>query len=130
MKTLVGTIAIFCLLSLSGKAQPLNSTKIHLLNTMLKSAELKTTVDPNNPIRVKPRTWVFIQPVGDSLSFIVDNKSYLLHFEPNRQYYFVIQAGYYSYPQITEKSEREFVLTAATESAKGPEEYTLSKITN
>ena len=131
MKTLIGIMAIICLLGFNGKAQSLSSTKIHFLNVMgAMTAELKTTINPKNPIRIKSRTWIVIRPVSDSLSFIVDNKFYLLHFEPNKQYYFVIRAGYYSSPVITEKSEREFILTATAASARGPEEYILSKVTN
>ena len=131
MKILIWLIVIIFLLSLDGKAQSLSSIKIHFLNSMVgMSAELKTTFESKNPIRIKPRAWVVIQPAGDSLSFIVDNKPYLLHFEPNKQYYFIIQVGHFSRPVITEKSEREFILTATTESARGPEEYILSKDTN
>lgn len=74
MKTLIGIIVSICLLGINGQAQVLPAPKIHFLNSMIgMSAELKTTIDPKNPIRIKPRTWVVIQPAGDSLGFIIDN---------------------------------------------------------
>ncbi|MVM34579.1 hypothetical protein GO755_31410 [Spirosoma sp. HMF4905] len=131
MKALIGIIISICLLGINGQAQVPTSTKVHFLNSMIGlNAELKTTIDPKNPIRIKPRTWAIIQPAGDSLGFIIDNKPYFLHFSPNKHYYFVIQAGHFSRPVITEKSEQEFILSAAAESAKGPEEYILSKESN
>ncbi|GAB3970319.1 hypothetical protein GCM10028806_18180 [Spirosoma terrae] len=68
--------------------------------------------------------------MGDSLGLAVDGKYHSIHFEPNKQYYFMIETSYGSRPMVTEKSEREFILTATINSVKGPENYTLTKVVN
>ena len=132
MKALIGIITIACLLSISSKAQSLAATKLHFLNVTvgLTIPEVKTANEPEKPILLKSRTWVTIQPVGDSLGLVLNGKPYFIHFEPHKEYYFILQPSYNSRPVITEKSAREFILTATINSAKGPELYVLSNITN
>lgn len=129
MKTLTGLMLVACSMSTVSNAQ--SPAKIHLLNLVnLWNAEVKTTLDQRKPILLKPHTWVVIQPIGDSLGFVVNGHPHFVHFEPNKQYYFVVQSSNGSRPEITEKSEREFILTAAINSIKGPEAYDLTKINN
>jgi hypothetical protein len=79
---------------------------------------------------IKKHTWAIIRPASDSLGFIINSTPHFLHFEPNKQYYFVVEHSNGTSPIITEKSEREFVLTATVSSVKGPEEYDLTKVNN
>ncbi|WP_338876402.1 hypothetical protein WBJ53_12215 [Spirosoma sp. SC4-14] len=132
MKTTAYFIVFTCLLSLASQAQSLAPARIHFLNTMVGlNAELRMGTDgPKQSIVIKARHWITVQVKGDSLGFLVDDKTYFLHFEPNRQYYFIIHKAHDSRPVITEKSEREFILTASAESVKGPEEFTVDKVTN
>ncbi|GAB3494687.1 hypothetical protein GCM10027341_11130 [Spirosoma knui] len=92
--------------------------------------EVETTLNQRKPIVLKSHTWTVIRPTGDSLGFIVNGHPHFLHFEPNKQYYFVVQHSNGSSPIIIEKSEREFILTATISSVKGPEEYDLTKVNN
>jgi len=92
--------------------------------------EIKTTLDEGGSVILKSRTWHLIQTTADSIGFFVDSKPYYLHFEPVKQYYFIVQTSYGSRPVVTEKSEREFILTATIESIKGPEIHILNKINN
>jgi hypothetical protein len=127
MKFLIGLTLIAC--SISTVSYPQSPAKIHLLNPMnSERVELKTTLNQRKPIVIKSHTWVVIRPVSDSLGFIVNGHPHFLHFEPNKQYYFIVQYSNGSSPIITEKSEREFILTAAIYSVKGPEEYELTKV--
>lgn len=124
-------MSLICLLNLGSKAQSQYPAKVHFLNLVVgTTAEVKTSVDEKKPILLKARTWVVVQTVGDSLGLMVDGKAHSIHFEAGKQYYFVIQSSYGTRPVITEKSEREFVLTATINSVKGPEEYTQSKVVN
>ncbi|MFD2571178.1 hypothetical protein ACFSUS_11065 [Spirosoma soli] len=131
MKKLIAAVIITCLISAGGKAQVVAPAKINLLNMISGTFyEIRTSTDEKKPIQVKSRTWVVIQTIGDSLSFIIDNKPYFLHFDSGKQYYFVIEGGYNSRPVITEKSKREFIMTANINSVKGPEEAIVSKVNN
>jgi len=131
MKALIGILALVCFVSLESKAQSLQPAKVHFLNLVVgTNAEVKTTFDEKKPILLKARTWVVVQTAGDSLGLVVDGKSHTIHFESGKQYYFVIQTSYGSRPVMTEKSEREFVLTATINSVKGPEEYSQTKVIN
>lgn len=129
MKTLIGILVCICTLCCRSEAQTSPSARIHFLNTMSAGlrADLKLTADPKNPIKLKSSDWVVVQTVGDSLGFVIDNKPYWLHFEPNKQYYFLIQTSHYSQPLMIEKSEREFMLTALLMSATGPREIKLGE---
>ncbi|AQG82100.1 hypothetical protein [Spirosoma montaniterrae] len=131
MKALIGVVIITCLLSVSSKAQSATPAKLHFLNVIngLSKPEIKTANEMKKPILLKSRTWVTIQTAGDSLGLILNGKPYSIRFEPNKEYYFVLQANYTGWV-ITEKSEREFILTAAVNSAKGPEIYVLSSVTD
>ena len=131
MKTLIGIMILVFLANVVSKGQSLPPAKVHFLNVMVGiNAEITTTIDKKKPIQLKSRRWVVVQVVGDSLGFVIDGKPYFVHFEPNKQYYFVVQASYGSRPVITEKSEREFILTAAMNSVKGPEYYDLARVAN
>jgi len=122
---------MLCLLILSGKAQSVPPARIHFFNAVAGSyAELKVTGYDKNLIKVRSRTWVIIQTAGDSVGFLVNNKPYFVHFEPGKQYYFVAQVNTATHMVITEKSEREFIMTVSINSAKGPEEYNLTKLPN
>ena len=124
-------MTLICLLSLESKAQSKQPAKVHFLNLVVgTTAEVRTTFDEKKPILLKARNWVVIQTMGDSLGLVVDDKSHTIHFESSKQYYFVIQNSYGSRPVMTEKSEREFVLTATINSVKGPEEYNQAKVIN
>ena len=131
MKTLIGVIALLCLSTIPNEAQSLAPTKIHFLNTMVGfNAELKMTVDQQNPLVIKNRTWVIIRTTSDSLGFVIDSKPHFIHFDPHKQYYFLIQGNSYSRPIITAISEQEFILSASISSIKGPEEHDLTKVSN
>lgn len=131
MKTKAYLIVFACLLSLASQAQSLVPARVHFLNAIQGlNVEFKTGANSKQSIIVKSHSWVTVQTMGDSLGFVVDNKTYFLHFEPNKQYYFIIQTAHGSRPIITEKSEREFILTASAESVKGPVEVTVDKIAN
>ncbi|WP_420147125.1 hypothetical protein [Spirosoma sp.] len=130
MRKLFGVLAITYCLSLSTKAQSLPPAKIHIYNGIAGTPiETRTTLNESAPLRIKWRTWAIIQ-VRDSLGFVINNKPYFLHFEPGKQYYFVAQISQGDHGIVTEKSAREFILTANISSAKGPEEYNLSRIDN
>lgn len=60
------------------------------------NAVLRTSLDPKKPAHLKFRVWVTVRPVNDSLSFVVNDKLYKLHFEPNKQYYFVFDVSHFS----------------------------------
>ncbi len=129
MKILIAVLVVLCLIRTTSKAQ--QTAKVHFLNLVVgANAEVKTTVDQRKPILLKSRTWTVIQPAGDSLGLVVDGKPYFIHFDPDKQYYFVIQSSYTSRPVVTEKSEREFIMTAAINSVKGPEEVITTRLTN
>ncbi|MBD2705271.1 hypothetical protein IC229_31930 [Spirosoma sp. BT702] len=131
MKKLFGVLAIAYWLSLSASAQSLSPAKIHIYNGIAGiPIEIKTILNESTPLRIRSRTWTIIQTNGDSLGFVINNKPYFLHFESGKQYYFVAQISQGSHVVITEKSEREFILTATISSAKGPEEYNLSRVNN
>lgn len=127
MKKLL-VLLIGCLISsiLYGQTTPV--TRIHFFNGMAGvSADIKTTANQLKPITIKSRTWAIFQTTADSLGFMVNNKPYFIHFAPGKQYYFVIALGNLagSHAVVSETSEREFILTASLNSAKGPEEYSL-----
>ncbi|GAB3710614.1 hypothetical protein GCM10027592_47470 [Spirosoma flavus] len=129
MKKLFGGLAITCWLSLSANAQSLPPTRIHIFNGLTAiPIEIKTTLNEANPLRIRSRMWAIIQFQGDSLGFVVNDKPYFLHFEPGKQYYFVAQSSHTSLAVFTEKSEREFILTASVASGKGPEAYNLPRL--
>jgi len=131
MKTKAYLIVFACLLGLASQAQSLAPARVHFLNAIQGlNVEFKTGTNSKQPIIVKSHSWVTVRVMDDSLGFVVDNKTYFLHFEPNKQYYFIIQTAHGSRPTITEKSEREFILTASAESVKGPVEVTVDKIAN
>ncbi len=124
-------VVTICLLSLSSRAQTPAPARIHFLNLMIANyAEIKVAANEKKPIVIKFRTWVTVQSVSDSIGFVINNKAYFLHFEPGKQYYFVIQSTHTTRPTVTEKSEREFLLTAGMNSIKGPEEYVLTETSN
>lgn len=126
---LMASLVVLCLVSLESLAQ--SPARIHFLNTTVgMSAELKTSLDPKKSVIVRSNRWVRVEAPGDSLGIVIDSKTYFLHFEPNKQYYFVVHSAHGNRSMITEKSEREFMLTAALRSTKGPEEYTIDKIAN
>ncbi len=123
MKTLVGIIAILLLFGGYTKAQSSSTARVNFLSTMHDvNVVLRTNLEQNKPIRIKFRTWVTMHPVNDSLSFVVNDKLYSLHFEPNKQYYFVFEKSHPSGVSVVEKTEREFIIMAMLNSAKGPEE--------
>lgn len=132
MKTLIGILALTCLLGTNSKAQSPTPARIHFMNLIagINTPEVKTTLNSDKSILLKARTWVTIETVGDSLGLLIDGKPYFVRFAPNKQYYFVLNSSYTSRPVISEKSEQEFMLTASIDNVKGPEVYSFSKLTN
>lgn len=132
MRRQLGIMAIISLINLTVHAQGPALTRIHIFNatTPLGYILIKTTANDTNPIKIKTLTWATIQTTGDSLGFVVNDKSYFTHFEAGKQYYFVAQATYNSRIVFTEKSEREFLLSVHVNPTKGPDVYNLDKVSN
>jgi hypothetical protein len=133
MKTIL-TIALM-LVSLNSNAQNQQFTKIYILNPSGAGRPIHLqTANTLNPITIKPRHWAIIKlPVADSLVLAIGKGSYALHFEAGKSYYFVVQTEHIA-TEVTEKSEREFLLAVhfnsgngVVRSISGPDEYTLDK---
>ncbi|GAB3895059.1 hypothetical protein [Spirosoma agri] len=127
MKKLLSIIFITLLTHSLVNAQAAALVKVNIFNAAAGvSVDIQTANSPEKPIHIKSRTWIIVQTTGDSLALIINKKPYSIHFEPGKPYYFVAQAGPTAHLTMTEKSEREFLLTAAASNARGPEEYTIS----
>jgi len=127
MKKIIGITLLIGSISFTGKAQQAPA-RIHFLNTQqLQMTAIRMAANPDKPILIKGRVWAVFETM-DSLGVMIDDRPYYMHFEPGKQYYFVGQTGYGSRLVVTEKTEREFILTATLNGAKGPEEFRVEKM--
>jgi hypothetical protein len=121
MKTLLILFLLIGGTSTALIAQALPPASVHFLNIGYgQFFEIKTRANQKEGIILKPKTWTLIQPEGDSLGLVFKDNGIFIHVEPGKQYYFVIQTDYGSRPVVTEKAEREFLLTAGINAIKKP----------
>ena len=128
MKRAFGVVLMACLMALTAKAQLPAPARLHFLNPLHGERVAINMTGNGKPMLIKARTWGFVQPAGDSLGLVIGDKPYFIHVERGKQYYFIFQTSQGARPVLTEKSEREFLLTAGSFSnVVGPTEYLLNK---
>ncbi|MVM29789.1 hypothetical protein GO755_07075 [Spirosoma sp. HMF4905] len=126
-------VGLFTLLLLAqvGFAQTPTYTKIYLFNItsggLLKPIMLRTSLNPDNPIRIKSRECVLLETDADSLGLLVNDQVESLPFERGQTYYYVISSDYMPIFTVNEVSRRVFWLTAHVNNSQKITSYMLDK---
>jgi hypothetical protein len=128
MKALL-ILVLVLMIRYNGHAQNSFPTNIYMLNVGAfgHSITIQTT-NISNPIKIKQGHWAIIRlSQGDSLGLLMGNKPYFIHFEKGRNYYFIASSDYTPATVVSEKSERDFLLSVHVNTADKPDEYVLDK---
>lgn len=126
-------VGLFTLMLLTqvGFAQTPTLTKIYLFNStsggLIKPITLRTSLNPDNPIRIKSRECVLLETDGDSLGLLVNDQVESLPFERGQTYYYVISSDYMPIYTVNEVSKRVFWLTAQMNNSQKITSYVLGK---